>query len=543
LKFEGAARSWLEIDPDAKNRKELEQLLASGDEAGLTDRFGSRLQFGTAGLRAQLGAGPNRMNRIVVAQTALGLARFLNENRSNFADKAGELSVVIGHDARNKSDEFALESAEILAAAGIRVKKFAQLVATPILAFTAKHLGASAAIMVTASHNPREDNGYKVYLGGVGGGSQLTSPADADISAAIDQVVADEALSYPTLSRSGEFELLGQQAVEAYLERALQLEPKADSDLRICHTAMHGVGWLFIEPLLERAGFCNVVPVAEQQQPDGKFPTLPFPNPEEPGALDYALETANRTGCELILATDPDADRLAAVALHRGSWRTLSGDELGLLLGERIAGRNTEGALATSIVSAQHLELVAKQHGLSFTTTLTGFKWISKVPNLVFGYEEALGYCVDPRYTPDKDGLTAALAVASLAAELKSNGKTLIDALEQLAEKYGHFATRQISIRLNSQREVAHLMNRLRSDLAKHNFDATTDVTDWLKNPDAKRRTDALEISGSGYRLLVRPSGTESKLKCYLQAKAASAEQAATGLDAATELANRLLRD
>ena len=543
MDFERAARAWLEIDSDSDNQKELQVLLAAGDKAGLADRFGSRLQFGTAGLRAALGAGPNRMNRIVVAQTALGLARFLSANRESYLDSDGELSVVIGHDARKKSDEFAQESAAVLAAAGIRVRKFEQLVATPIVAFTAKRLGASAAVMVTASHNPREDNGYKVYLGGIGGGSQLTSPADSEISAAIAEVVADEALSFASIPRSGDFEVLGQDAVEAYLQRALQLENSSESDLRICHTAMHGVGWLFLQPLLKRAGFSQVEPVAEQQLPDGAFPTLPFPNPEEPGALDIALRTANQMQCELILATDPDADRLAAVVLHRGNWRMLSGDELGLLLGERVASRNKAGTLATSIVSARQLELVAKEHGLDFASTLTGFKWISKVHGLVFGYEEALGYCVDPRFTPDKDGLTAALTLARLAAELKPLGKTLIDALEELAERYGHFATRQISIRLDSQRAVGELMARLRQNLSTDKPHEIDSVADWLENSEPQRRTDALEMSGSGWRILVRPSGTESKLKCYVHASASSTKQAESRLEAAAQLATRLLSD
>jgi phosphomannomutase len=540
LDFSSAAQAWLEVEPDADNRRELEQLLAAGDNKGLADRFASRLSFGTAGLRAAIGAGPNRMNRVVVAQTALGLAHFLLANRASYQDSSGGLSVVVGHDARLKSAEFAQESGEILAAAGIRVRMFNQVVATPILAFTAKRLNASAAVMVTASHNPREDNGYKVYLGGTGGGSQLTPPADAEIAAAILAVAVG--LAYPKIPRSTEFELLPADAISAYLNRALELEQTGVSELKICHTAMHGVGWLFLEPLLKQAGFHRVVPVTEQQNPDGQFPTLPFPNPEEPGALDLAFKTANAQGSEVILATDPDADRLAVAVLHNGAWRQLTGDEVGLLLGERIAARSSSGSMATSIVSLQVLEKIARAHGLGFASTLTGFKWISKVPGIVFGYEEALGYCIDPKFTPDKDGITAALAIAQLATELKAKGETLIDALGQLAEKYGHFASSQISVRLENQQEVSELMARLRQGLRQDTSKEFGEVRDWLESEEASRRTDALEISGDGFRVLIRPSGTEAKLKCYVQSSGATAADAQSQLETTKQLTTRLLK-
>ncbi len=540
MDFSSAAQAWLEVEPDADNRRELEQLLAAGDNKGLADRFASRLSFGTAGLRAAIGAGPNRMNRVVVAQTALGLAHFLLANRASYQDSSGGLSVVVGHDARLKSAEFAQESGEILAAAGIRVRMFNQVVATPILAFTAKRLNASAAVMVTASHNPREDNGYKVYLGGTGGGSQLTPPADAEIAAAILAVAVG--LAYPKIPRSTEFELLPADAISAYLNRALELEQTGVSELKICHTAMHGVGWLFLEPLLKQAGFHRVVPVTEQQNPDGQFPTLPFPNPEEPGALDLAFKTANAQGSEVILATDPDADRLAVAVLHNGAWRQLTGDEVGLLLGERIAARSSSGSMATSIVSLQVLEKIARAHGLGFASTLTGFKWISKVPGIVFGYEEALGYCIDPKFTPDKDGITAALAIAQLATELKAKGETLIDALGQLAEKYGHFASSQISVRLENQQEVSELMARLRQGLRQDTSKEFGEVRDWLESEEASRRTDALEISGDGFRVLIRPSGTEAKLKCYVQSSGATAADAQSQLETTKQLTTRLLK-
>ena len=540
MDFSSAAQAWLEVEPDADNRRELEQLLAAGDNKGLADRFASRLSFGTAGLRAAIGAGPNRMNRVVVAQTALGLAHFLLANRASYQDSSGGLSVVVGHDARLKSAEFAQESGEILAAAGIRVRMFNQVVATPILAFTAKRLNASAAVMVTASHNPREDNGYKVYLGGTGGGSQLTPPADAEIAAAILAVAVG--LAYPKIPRSTEFELLPADAISAYLNRALELEQTGVSELKICHTAMHGVGWLFLEPLLKQAGFHRVVPVTEQQNPDGQFPTLPFPNPEEPGALDLAFKTANAQGSEVILATDPDADRLAVAVLHNGAWRQLTGDEVGLLLGERIAARSSSGSMATSIVSLQVLEKIARAHGLGFASTLTGFKWISKVPGIVFGYEEALGYCIDPKFTPDKDGITAALAIAQLATELKAKGETLIDALGQLAEKYGHFASSQISVRLEDQQEVSELMARLRQGLRQDTSKEFGEVRDWLESEEASRRTDALEISGDGFRVLIRPSGTEAKLKCYVQSSGATAADAQSQLETTKQLTTRLLK-
>ena len=501
--FRSQAEAWLAIDPDAETRAELEAIL--DDETALEARFAERLNFGTAGLRGELGAGPNRMNRVVVAQAALGLSNFLG----------GSGTLVIGYDGRVNSDVFARDTAEIAAAAGLEVFLFDRMVATPILAFAVKHLGAAAGVMVTASHNPPRDNGYKVYLGGSNGGGQIVSPTDAEIQAEILKV-ASSSEAWP---RSENYSTIGSDVIDAYLARVLEVVgERKNKQPKIVYTAMHGVGWPFASSLFAAAGFTAIHSVAEQQEPDGAFPTVAFPNPEEPGALDLAFAEFERTGADLILANDPDADRLAVVIRNRaGSPRQLTGNEVGLILGEWVARKSKGGALACSLVSSDQLAAVAKAHGLGFSQTKTGFKWISKVPGLVFGFEEALGYCIDPSVVPDKDGISAALAIASLASEID-----LIDFLDELAEKYGHVATGQVSVRFASVGEAKQAFER-----------ATTGMTEddgmvvWSPN--------------SSEKVIFRVSGTEPKLKCYMQVNGSSAEDSATRLLALEQSLRKLL--
>jgi phosphomannomutase len=538
LDLKAEARAWLEQDPDPATRAELETLIASGNQRELQDRFSGQLQFGTAGLRGALGAGPNRMNRIVVARTALAIARFLLENSEVYRDPSGRLSVVIGYDARSNSDVFARDSAAIFAAAGIQAAVFEQAVPTPIAAFTGRRLRASATIVVTASHNPPADNGYKVYLGGPNGGSQLVPPQDAAIAEHVSQVATE--LQFDDIPQSADYSLLGSAEIDRYRDRALNLleAPEVSSRLKICYTAMHGVGWGVTQPLFKAAGF-ELSPVIEQRDPDPKFPTLTFPNPEEPGAMDLAFAHASANQSDLILAHDPDADRLAVAVPTSSGWRMLTGDEVGLILGELVAQRSAAGALANSIVSAGLLAKVAEHHGLQFEQTLTGFKWISKVPGLVFGYEEALGYCVDPEHTPDKDGITAALLIADLATRLANHGLTLVDHLDELGKRYGYLATGQVSLRLASISSVKELMIGLRADPPTELAAESLVIEDLLQ---AQLATDALRIrlSESGRQLIIRPSGTEPKLKCYLQASGGSASEAASAL-AELEVATRAL--
>lgn len=536
-----AIEEWLVIDPDPETRAELMGLRdrAVGEQDGdgvasteLANRFGVNLEFGTAGLRGELGAGPNRMNRVVVQRAAWALGTFLLANKERFWADRNHPLVVIGYDGRVNSDVFANDTAAVLTGLGVEARLFANHVPTPVVAFTGKRLGSSASVVVTASHNPPRDNGYKVYLGGSNGGSQLIAPDDR----AIAELIASFPIgNLPTLTRGEVVATLGFSDVDAYLQRAAELISQAPTalerraTLKICHTSLHGVGWQVVESLFTRAGFTDVHPVVEQMHPDGRFPTVSFPNPEEPGAMDLSYATASRIGADLILANDPDADRLA-VALpdtESGSgWRMLTGDQVGLILGWLTASAHPEGTLANSIVSSARLGKIAKHFGVRYQQTLTGFKWISKVSELRFGYEEALGYCVDPNATPDKDGITAALLIAEASSALKEQGKTLLDLLAEIDAAVGAEATSQISIRVTDLKVIGQMMQRLRVEPPAQLLGETVQFTD-LKQGGQLPPTDGLVLATqSGLRVTVRPSGTEPKLKCYLSASGKSASDA-----------------
>ncbi|EIC92054.1 phosphomannomutase [Candidatus Aquiluna sp. IMCC13023] len=524
------AQAWLDQDPDPVTKIELQALIDNHDEEDLASRFSTRLDFGTAGLRGELGAGPNRMNRVVVAQTALGLAEFLNTNRDTYLDPSGELSAVIGYDGRTNSDVFAMDSAEILSAAGIKTFLFSEMVPTPVAAFTGRRLGASLTVVVTASHNPPRDNGYKVYLGGPTGGSQLVPPQDREIANLITAISTKT--TFQEIPKSKDFTLIGQPEINQYLDRAKTLVSLDESEiakrsaLRITHTALHGVGWKVVSPLLAAAGF-RVLPVKLQAEPDPQFPTVAFPNPEEKGAMDLSFAEATSNDSDIILANDPDADRLAVAVRSGGGYQMLTGDQVGLLLANQLAP--TSKAIANSIVSAD-LSALAKHYGVPYTQTLTGFKWISKVPDLGYGYEEALGYCVDPEYTPDKDGITAALVIAQMASDLKAQGKSLVDQIQDLAEKFGHVATGQVSLRVSDLSVIGKITSDLRANPPASIGDEAVLFEDYLARTDAMK-TDALILSSNSIKIIVRPSGTEPKLKCYLQASATSKTAAAKLLE------------
>ncbi|MEY2673568.1 MAG: hypothetical protein RLZZ514_133 [Actinomycetota bacterium] len=529
------AKAWHAQDPDPETRAELAALIAAENEPELQSRFGARLAFGTAGLRGELGAGPNRMNRVLVAQAALGLAQYLLEHATD-----EQPSVVIGFDGRKNSDIFAQDSAEIMAGCGIRVLLFETHAPTPLVAFAVKHLGLSAGVMVTASHNPPNDNGYKVYLGGANGGSQIVSPADKQIAAHIDQVARD--LEFGDMPRETDIEFVADEVRAAYAKTATDAAANLAGGnasatnaaaLRITYTAMHGVGWGTVEPLFSAAGFKLDV-VAEQIEPDATFATVAFPNPEEPGAMNLAFAKARETNAHLIIANDPDADRLAIGLPDSTSpdgYRRLTGDEVGLILGHAAAvgakrtGR--KGAIACSIVSSSALAAVATKFDLEFKQTLTGFKWIAKVPNLIFGYEEALGYAIDPGHTPDKDGISAALAIAMLAAELATQGTTLEEHLDALRAEFGYFANGQVSLRFTDLGEIARLMKGLRENAPTKIDGVTATFTDLSQGSADLPPTDGLRFDlADSRRVIVRPSGTEPKLKCYLQAVGSSKQEA-----------------
>ena len=508
------ARNWIDQDPDAETVAELEKLISESDEAGLADRFGQRIGFGTAGLRGLLGAGPNRMNRVLVAQAAAGISKYLKEN---FDDP----SVVIGYDARKNSDVFAKDSAQIFAGFGIRAFLFPELAATPLVAYAVRNLGASAGVMVTASHNPPGDNGYKVYDFS---GSQIISPMDAEIAKHIDE--SAKSGSVAELTRSESFVEVPTSVRTGYSQSVSGLLNKHSErkSIKIVYSAMHGVGASFIQEIFKLSGLAEPAQVLSQQQPDGKFPTVAFPNPEEPGAMDESLATAEDQQADLVLVNDPDADRLA-VAFKKadGGYQQLTGDQLGLILGEEMASRASRegrtGSLACSIVSSSALSKVAEHYGFGFEQTLTGFKWVSRVPNLIFGYEEALGYCVDWGQVRDKDGLSAALIVADIASALANQGYTLGDQLDKLMQRYGYFATGQISIRVTDLNVISDLMKKLRTNPPAQIAGVAAVFEDMNQGSSSLPATDALRFKlQDGRTVIVRPSGTEPKLKCYLQA-------------------------
>ncbi|MBH5336573.1 phospho-sugar mutase [Streptomyces pactum] len=524
------ARTWLAEDPDPDTRDELAKLLEAGDAEEIAARFGGTLQFGTAGLRGELGAGPMRMNRAVVIRAAAGLAAYLRNQ-----GQAGGL-VVIGYDARHKSADFARDTAAVMVGAGLRAALLPRPLPTPVLAFAVRHLGAVAGVEVTASHNPPRDNGYKVYLGD---GSQIVPPADGEIAAEIAAVASLH--DVPRADRG--WQTLGEEVVEAYLARTdAVLTPGSPREVRVVYTPMHGVGRTTLTAAFARAGFPAPVVVDAQADPDPDFPTVAFPNPEEPGAMDLAFATARAVGPDLVIANDPDADRCAVAVPAPSSeagWRMLRGDEVGALLATHLVRTAATGTFATTIVSSSLLSRIAGSARLPYDETLTGFKWLARVPGLRFAYEEALGYCVDPDGVRDKDGITAALLIAELAATLKAQGRTLTDLLDDIAVEHGLHATDQLSARVEDLSLIADAMRRLRekppAELAGLTVTSAEDLsegtgslppTDGLRyHLSAPPTADAAGGAGagagrdgvSGARVVVRPSGTEPKIKCYLE--------------------------
>lgn len=516
------AQAWLAEDPDPETAAELAQLIESGDAPALADRFAGMLQFGTAGLRGELGAGPMRMNRAVVIRAAAGLAAYLKAQ-----GHAGGL-VVVGYDARYKSADFARDTAAVMTGAGLRAAVLPRPLPTPVLAYAIRHLGAVAGVEVTASHNPPRDNGYKVYLGD---GSQIVSPADVEIAAEIARV---DALASVPRPESG-WEELGDEVLEAYLARTdAVLTAGSARGVRTVYTAMHGVGKDVVLAAFARAGFPEPVLVAEQAEPDPAFPTVAFPNPEEPGAMDLSFAKAAEVNPDIVIANDPDADR-CAVAVPDGAsatgWRMLRGDEVGALLAAHLVAKGARGVFAESIVSSSLLGRIAEAAGVGYEETLTGFKWIARVEGLRYGYEEALGYCVDPEGVRDKDGVTAALLVAELASELKERGRTLTDLLDDLAVAHGLHATDQLSVRVSDLSVIASAMAALRAEppvsLAGLRVVSAEDLS---VGTAALPPTDGLRYHLDGdykARVIVRPSGTEPKLKCYLEVVVPVAEASA----------------
>ena len=531
-----AVQAWTEQDPDPQTRRMVETMLTraeAGEQAAvdeLADCFDGRLRFGTAGLRGALGPGPNRMNRVVVGQAAAGLAAYLHDH------DLGGGRVIIGYDARHNSAVFARDTAEIMAGAGFTALLTPGPLPTPVVAYGIRHLGCVAGVVVTASHNPPQDNGYKVYLGD---GSQIVPPADAEIAAQISTVSQHSVVD---VARSVDYTVLDDALVTAYLERIVSLVPSdAARELSWVYTPLHGVGGAIVDRAVADAGFSPAGVVAAQAAPDPDFPTVAFPNPEESGAIDLALEQARSVVADLVVANDPDADRCAIAAVVDGAWRMLRGDELGALIGDDALRRGVRGTYACSIVSSSQLSAMAAAYGQPFVYTLTGFKWIGRVPGLAYGYEEAIGYCVDPQAVPDKDGVSALVRVLVLAAGLKAEGRTIADRLDEIAATYGVYETDQLSVRVDDLSLIGLAMTRLRARPPTELAGQAVEVSDLADGTADLPPTDAMLITGATIKIVVRPSGTEPKLKCYLEARVPGEQTAGLAVD--RESARATLRE
>ena len=547
------AKAWLDQDPDLSTAEQLRALIEQAPEnpeamGELHDCFNTRLAFGTAGLRGALGPGPNRMNRVLVMQAAAGLAAYLNER--------GGGAVVIGYDARHNSDVFARDTAAVMTGAGLSAMVLPEPLPTPILAFAILELGCAAGVMVTASHNPPQDNGYKVYLGD---GSQIIPPADAEIAAHIDRVAASTLIN--DIPVGDEWVTLNDDVTNAYITKtAALITSPPTTHARVVYSAMHGVGGRIMNRVCAKAAFPVPAPVDLQFDPDPDFPTVAFPNPEEPGAIDLSLIAARENDADIVIANDPDADR-CAVAIPTGenddegmpAWRMLRGDEVGSLLAWWIIQRGHQEetqqeengqhqehppVMAQSLVSGQMLQSIAAAAGIEYRQTLTGFKWIGRIPGLVYGYEEALGYCVDPQTVKDKDGISAALLVIEMASHLKSEGRTLQSALDDLAIEHGVFATDQVSARVQNLADIPRIMNQLRSNppstIGGIAVDEFIDLE--IGSPELPPTDGLLFRLTGGARVIVRPSGTEPKVKCYLQAVAPVTGTDLTGARASAQV-------
>jgi phosphomannomutase len=517
--------AWIEDDPDPVTASTLQSLLDQEDEVALRTYFNGFLQFGTAGLRGPNGPGPSCMNRAVVGRAAAGIAAYMKAR--------GMTRVVIGRDARHGSVAYAIESAEIFSGAGMEVFLLPRALPTPVLAYATTALKADVGVMVTASHNPPQDNGYKVYIGPDADGiayasSQIVSPTDGFIAAEIAAIT-----SLKSQPRGDSWTVVDETLIGDYVQRTAALSGKPGS-LKIVYTAMHGVGTETLAKVFQKAGFPDLILVREQADPDPDFPTVAFPNPEEPGAIDLALATARTHNADLVIANDPDADRCAAAIKDRdGQWRMLRGDELGVIFGEWIARTSPRGTFGNSIVSSSILRKISAHYGIDFKEVLTGFKWLAKIEDLAFGYEEAIGYAVDSETVNDKDGISAAIFLAQIASDLAADGKDLNDLLDEVWARHGFHATEQISIRVADINAITQLLANLRSNPPREIAGRLVESIDDLAAPvDGLPPTDGLRIwLSGGVRIIIRPSGTEAKLKCYIEVITPDQESAALELN------------
>ena len=526
---------WIEHDPDTHDRATLQKLLSEGNEVELRRRFDSPLTFGTAGLRGPVMAGPAGMNRFTVRRATQGVIRWLQELEIDPSK-----GVVVGRDARHGSEAFNDEAVAVLLGAGVRVYEMISPLPTPYVAAAVKSLNAGAGIMITASHNPPNDNGYKLYASD---GSQIIVPNDEMV-----EQFAREAITPVLGERTSEnyFDVPSEVIAKYQNHMLSRFSIKGGSSLRITYTPLHGVGGDAMMTLFRAAGYSHVTVVSEQFAPDGNFPTLAFPNPEEPGALDLAIATADGVGSSLIIANDPDADRLGVAVKDNEGWHILRGDEIGWLLGQKLLpdAAKLGQCVATTIVSSTLLSKMAKAHSVKCATTLTGFKWIARGANdkeLAFGYEEALGYGVDPS-VGDKDGLSAALALCQIAHEAAQDGKTLLDVLDKIESQYGVHAGAQISLRSDDLARITDVMQHLRSNPPKTIAGMeVTGIVDFANGYEGLASADCLSYQLSGTdRVVVRPSGTEAKLKVYIEVVRDAGSDVAAARKVAKSVVNEL---
>ena len=503
------AKNWAEHDPDTKTKQQVLDLIKDNDIDKLTSLFSGDLEFGTAGLRSEIGPGQSRMNRAVVIRATYGLCQYLLNKYPNKKPK-----LIVGNDARHMSDHFAQDVCGVAVSLGLEVFRLPSNLPTPVLAFGVRHIGAEAGVMITASHNPPQDNGYKVY-DHLGAG--IIPPMDKEIAQLIKSApMADE---IKLVTGWNEIDITTQ-----YHQRAAQLVNNNYGQIKVAFTPMHGVGQETFDACMKEAGFNPSINVAEQTKPDPDFPTVSFPNPEEPGAMDLLLALAQTIDADVAIANDPDADRCAVAVPEKGNWKVLSGDELGFLLAwwmiekSKLTNVPLRGQMVASIVSSSLVPKMAQAHGLKGASTLTGVKWMGHLENLIFGYEEAIGYCTDPDFVRDKDGITAALRVVEMISYLKQNNNSVTGILNEIYQEFGVHLTKQLSFRFASVSEAIKITQKLISDsptkIGEFNVEKVENMNDGI---DGLPPTSGIRLTTKNGRIIVRPSGTEPKLKCYLE--------------------------